>query len=169
MIRVVITGPPTGTGFMPYVIDWWYRGRHHFVGLSPTPLLDACRQLQQFGLMNDTVVGLFNKGDDRWIERTTVGYGAKTMAPYREFPGGPIKEIPDPPGEPPGGRPRSEAVYPTDAPPAIQEEGPPPPHTPREHPNDTDREHSRPAKLEKSHHRQKRAKSAGHRGLGRGR
>lgn len=79
MIRVVITGPPSGTGYSPYKIESWAHGRPQFVGLSKEPLLDACRQLQQAGVMNDTVVGLFDEGADKdeWRMRTTVGYGAR--------------------------------------------------------------------------------------------
>jgi hypothetical protein len=79
MIRVVITGPPSGTGYLPYKIESWALGRPQFVGVSRLPLLDACRQLQQAGVMDDTVVGLFDQDADRdeWRMRTTVGYGAR--------------------------------------------------------------------------------------------
>ena len=87
MIRVVITGPPSGTGYLPYKIESWALGRPQFVGVSRVPLLDACRQLQQAGMMNDTVVGLFDQDADRdeWLQRTTVGYGARygAAAPVR--------------------------------------------------------------------------------------
>lgn len=157
MIQVIITGPATGTGFIPYVIDWYRHGRHQFVGLSPTPLLDACRQLKQFGLMDDTVVGLFNRDDHRWIERTTVGYGARTMAPYREFPGGPVKEIQD------RTHPAVAAVLNGEQP--EQSEGPPPPpHTPREPPNDKGRAHAKPKTSGHSHPKRRRAKSGARQG-----
>jgi hypothetical protein len=72
MISVVITGPPK-TGFLPYRVDWWFYGRPQLIGASPVPLLDACRQLKQMGLMDSTDVGLFD--NLRLIRLTTVGAG----------------------------------------------------------------------------------------------
>lgn len=154
MIRVIVEAPPTGTGFMPYRVDWWAHGRPQFVGVSPWPLLDACRQLHRAGVMNDTVVGLFVEGEDTWRERTTVGYGAKHMGPYREFPGGPIKEA----GQPLSG-----------APTATPEEPQRPESTPPDMLTDTGPAEPKPAKSGKSHHPRKPRASGGQRGLGRGR
>lgn len=178
MIRVIITGPPSGTGYFPYRIEAWAQGRPRFVGLSRDPLLDACRQLKQYGLMDDTVVGLFDGDAENWDKRTTVGVGAlqrassseragspvrysegagtptpdkieeAVMAPYREFPGGPIKDIGPP----------------TAAQPAIPVEPPPPPRTPPKPPDDTDRAAPKRAKSGKSHHRPRPKGSGGHRG-----
>jgi hypothetical protein len=77
MIRVIITGPPSGTGFMPYRVDWWVRGEPAIIGVSRYPLIDAARKLKQMGLMDSTVIGLFDMQDQEWKMRTTVGYGAK--------------------------------------------------------------------------------------------
>lgn len=97
MIKVVVEGPATGTGFVPYRVDWFVQGRPQIKGLSQEPLLDACRQLKRMGLMDSTVVGLFSEGSDTWRMRTTVGYGAAhtvqetpngpKFKPYRPHPG----------------------------------------------------------------------------------
>src|SRR6516165_877807 len=99
MIRVVTEGPPIA-GLFRYRIEW----RRQFVGISPTPLLDACAQLSRIGLMPDTVVGLFRDGEEELVSRTTVGQGSTAITrarqimeedmPYREFPGGPLKPSP---------------------------------------------------------------------------
>lgn len=171
MIRVVITGPPSGTGWIPYKVDWWAKGRSQFVGVSQFPLLDACRQLQQYGLMNDTVVGLFEADDPNWLQRTTVGFGARYRPPqtgaarpamryseeeatmvagkYREFPGGPLRDT-----EP----------EPTGGPPARPAEPPPAPRKPREPPADTGRGHAKPKHSGQSHHKPKRGGSSARRG-----
>ena len=202
MIKVVITGPPSGTGYLPYRIEWWAAGRPQFVGLSREPLLDACRQLQQYGLMDDTVVGLFEKDAadrDEWLQRTTVGYGARAgqdrfkseagrgiapiqenepaglaldagvptqeerMGPYREFPGGPIKQT-DRPGEL-----RDDRRDVSAAPPARSEAEQPKPHKPPEPPDDTGPGPSKPSKPHQSHHQPKLKGSGGRRGSRSGR
>ena len=100
MIRVIVTGPPK-TGFYPYRVDWWMRGQPQIIGAWPLPLFDACRKLKQMGLMDSTVVGLFEGDDPKWKLRTTVGYGAKHWIEptepsptfdYREFPAAPLNE-----------------------------------------------------------------------------
>jgi hypothetical protein len=131
------------------MIESWAYGRPQFVGVSPRPLLDACRQLKQSGLMDDTVVGLFDLGEANWLLRTTVGYGSRYMlhaGPYREFPGGPIKHPP------------------SDDLPAKSEAPPPPPHTPPAPPVDTDLDPAEPKKKHQSHHRPKPKGSAARRG-----
>ena len=163
MIRVIITGPPSGTGWMPYAVKFWWRGgRPQLVGLAKSPLLDACRRLKAYGLMDDTVVGLFYEDDEtQWLERTTVGYGATHMptnVPYREFPGGPIKSVENPSPPPP---------LPSDAMPATPAAPPPPPRTPPEPPAAADQAHPhphKPATSAKSHHPPKRAGSGARRG-----
>ena len=107
MIHVVITGPPK-TGFYPYRVDWWAEGRPQIIGAWPLPLYDACWKLKQMGLMDDTQVALFEGDDPHWKIQTTVGEGCRKwiepwqevkMGQYREYPGGPLKDIPN--AEPP--------------------------------------------------------------------
>lgn len=76
MIKVVITGPPQN-GYFPYRVDWFLAGRPQIVGASPAPLLDAARKLKQMGLMDSTVLGLFEQGEhgDVMRFRSTVGEG----------------------------------------------------------------------------------------------
>lgn len=80
MIRVVITGPPNQGGWLPYRVDWFAKGRPQLVGVSPTPLHAACRQLRQMGVMDSTVVALFDEKGlhaREWRARTTVGVGSR--------------------------------------------------------------------------------------------
>ena len=159
MIHVVVTGPPK-TGFYPYRVDWWMQGRPQIVGAWPLPLFDACRKLKQMGLMDSTVVGLFEGDDPKWKFRTTVGYGARhwvepigpnPTGEYREFAARPLNDA-------------SEEPALIAAPPATPEEPPRPPHR---HPGllvDTDRVAAVPSKPGKSHRKRKRAGSSGRRG-----
>ena len=174
MIRVVITGPPSGTGWFPYKIDWWAQGKPQFVGVSKQPLLDACRQLKQFGLMDDTVVGLFHESEGWWRQRTTVGYGARQMAPPPGRQRPPVRHsgegaIPVPQTREAALSPSVEvaeldAGVPSVARQATPEEPPPPEHRHRERPADTDRDRARPAKSEKSHRRPRPKGSGARRG-----
>ena len=158
MIHVVVTGPPK-TGFYPYRVDWWMQGRQQIVGAWPLPLFDACRKLKQMGLMDSTVVGLFEEGDPKWKFRTTVGYGAQhwvepvvpnPTGDYREFHVKPLTAASDQP--------------PIDAPPARQGEPPRPPHTRPRPRADTGPAVEAPDTLKKSHRRQKRGASGARRG-----
>lgn len=159
MIRVILTGPPSGTGFMPYKVNMYTYGKPHLVGVSKQPLLDACRQLKQIGLMDDTVVGLFDEADPQWKFRTTVGYGAKAMGPYREFPGGPIKETPELELDHGAWRMRT-----SDATPATPAAEPPTPRTPPTRPAEHSPGHAERAKPEKPHHRPRPKGSGARRG-----
>jgi hypothetical protein len=73
MIKVIITGP-SRDGRFPYRIEGW----PHLVGLSRTPLFEACRLLQAEGVATDTPAGLFDENEYRNPCRlkTKVGIGA---------------------------------------------------------------------------------------------
>ena len=175
MIKVIITGPPSGAGFFPYRIDWWSEGRPQFVGVSKQPLLDACRQLKAYGLMDDTVVGLFDENQyrDEWRLRTTVGYGAKQtiredagtgprMVPFRPMPEHARLERGDVqdaleldagiPATPEDAMPYREfpggplKASPSDATPATPAAPPLLPHTPPKPPAEADQAHPHPHK-----------------------
>lgn len=171
MIKVIITGPPSGTGFIPYRVDWWAAGRPQFVGVSKLPLLDACRQLQQYGLMDDTVVGLFYEDEDlQWLERTTVGYGARIVrrAAQDRFKseGGGI--APDQENEPTAAA-ALDAGIPTDVRPARSAAPPPRLSTPREPLADTGPGFGGRATSTKPHRKRQRAGSSGRQGSRSGR
>lgn len=191
MIRVVITGPASSSGFFPYRIDWFQQGRPQFVGLSREPLLDACRQLHQMGIMSDTVVGLFDEWEyrDEWRLRTTVGYGAgrtveEGRAGFRKY----VQRPPDAPQhgvrrahatsgiapneseatmmgkyrEFPGG-PILDAGIPSDQP-STPPAAPPEPRRSPTPPADKGPGHAKPKKSGHSHPKRKQAKSGGRQG-----
>jgi hypothetical protein len=143
MIRVVTEGPPV-EGLYKYRIEW----RRRFVGLSATPLIDACALLSRTGVMDNAVVGLFREGEEELIDRTTIGQGVKAM-PYREFPGGPLKPSP------------------SDLKPATPTAQPPPPSTPPAPPAGKDQLFVTPKKSVQSHHKRKPIASGGRRGSSR--
>lgn len=171
MIHVVIVGPAKN-GWFPYRVDWYFEGRPQLTGLSPTPLLDACRQLKQMGLMDSTVVGLFYGGENQWRFRTTVGYGARNAPEHRveeaRSPAGArratmiddgIKGTPDMNVMPDLG----DAAT-SDAPPATPAEEPPEPHTRPEHQAGKGQAHAEPDKPKQPHRKRKPAKSGARRG-----
>lgn len=177
MIRVVITGPPSGTGFFPYKIESWAYGRPQFVGVSHQPLLDACRQLKQAGLMDDTVVGLFDEGayKDEWRLRTTVGYGAKhtvkennrtgpVLAKYKPFPYDALRPRSDL-NEGAGIEGAREAAPSPSGEPSAKSEAPPPAaHTPPEPLVDTGPAPASPDKRKQSRRRPRPKGLGGRRG-----
>src|SRR5215831_14577448 len=191
MIRVVITGPPSETGWMPYKVDfWWQGGRPQLVGLAKAPLLDACRRLKAYGLMDDTVVGLFDEWDykDEWSLRTTVGYGSRhavredghlgpKLVRHRPFPpplaeraakprGGTQDALKLDAGIPTAPEPETP---PSAAPPAIPAAPPPQPHTPpaqpvAKHPGGWPKGWLKQARIAKSRPKPKAGGSGGRRG-----
>lgn len=177
MIRVVITGPPSNSYF-PYRIEWYGKERREFVGLSPQPLLDACRQLEQFGVMSDTVVGLFDEDQyrDTWRLRTTVGAGSKLIVAgspprfveyAREPTGARTDDFEDDPSvlqhpDPQIAPTRLADLNAEHS--AISEEPPPEPHRPPKRQAGKGRGHAAPSKTAQSHRKRKRAGSGGRRG-----
>lgn len=158
MISVIITGPPK-TGFLPYRVEWWFRGRPQLIGASPVPLLDACRQLKQMGLMDSTDVGLFHKLN--LIRRTTVGAGDRDF--WRAHMDTPktegIKGTPDMNVMPPLG---DNEV--SDAPTARSAEAEPPPHKSPKPRGGKGRAQAKRDRSEPQRHKQKSKGSGGRRG-----
>jgi hypothetical protein len=181
MIRVVTEGPPIA-GLFRYRIEW----RRKFAGVSPTPLLDACVQLNRIGLMPDTVVGLFKDGDEELIARTTVGQGNMAITYARQILEGTMN---GPKNGPVGehlvkdatGRPIATATDPaplaavttpapaTAAPPATPEAPPPPQRKRPKRPAGKHPAHAKPKKSAQSPHKRKPIASGGRRGGSRGR
>jgi hypothetical protein len=184
MIRVIVTGPATGGGFYPYRVDWWSKvGQSRIVGLSQEPLMDACRQLQQLGVMDSTVVALFDdEAADPWTRRTTVGYGAReavrrlrgdySAATAMEEPPVPEERTSELPNENGTLDPLQEllaedldAGVPSSALPPAKSEAPrPPPHILPKHPKHKASGHAKPSKPRQSHPKRPRTKSAAPRG-----
>lgn len=90
MIRVVVYGHPVN-GLWPYRVDGhWGPDGAPLVGVSFTPLMEACRVLTALGVTADTPIRLFVP--HRRAQDTTVGQGADL--PYRLPP--PAKALPAP-------------------------------------------------------------------------